>query len=460
MCPYYKKIAILVLGVMSFYSCSSSDDTWDIIAVGLPKVISPKIANINMGLYILKQTHEPLLRYKKRTILFSNLLKSWTRDTENKKFNFCLKKGLNFSKGKPFNQKMFEAYLDDHANFFEGGHSTNQQKGCVAIHFNKSQKHFLDSLTKYKHAPSLKSNNHSWEVGLGKFSISTIEKNKISLRRKVKDNDGYNSINFWSYSGNNDPILKKDNIEDYNRVLVQDLPLKKVEGYQRFNVALLQTVNLVLNVKDNDLRKKIFHCLDIQELRQAFMPKQINFLNIGSILPSGIPHSKEGLAKQECSANSKSITRELKFYNWNKSSSKSLRKYFAQIKNRTGISIQVVDITMNQFVEMVLKSPHPYDLTIVALDAIDVDYNAYFSPVIDETSIIDIERPSLRRLYNYYKKSKDDTKIGLISSKILERSLLLPLYQEVRDFYFPKHVKGLVLGKNDLEYLEISELSR
>ena len=459
MCSYYKKIIIFSLLLLCSASCSkkSNDDTWDIIAFGLPKIITPSIANINMGLYILKQTHEPLFRYKKRTELYSNLLNNWDRDLKYQHFNFCIKSNLYFSKGNPYEVDHLKQDLSKVAVKLSSKFKIGVNGKCIKIQFEYAQKSFLDMLTKYKNAPSRSTQNNKWDNGLGHFKITNITNKKISLKRKVQVEDGYNKVNFWAYSGKDDPVLTFSGIEDYNRVLIQDLPANKLKSYQKFNVAVLQTINLVLNVKDAELRKDLFNCLEINEFRQAFMPEQKDFLDVGTILPIGIPYSRKEKILQNCKPK-KSIG-IVKFYNWNKSSTNSLKSYFSNLQKRTGLSIQVIDITMSQFVEMILKSPHPYDLTVVALDATDVNYNAYFSPIIDEKSVVDIERKELQKLYEKFKANKpNEQSVDAITSQILKRHLLLPLYQEVRDFYFPKHVKSLTLGKNDLEYLEISEL--
>lgn len=189
------------------------------------------------------------------------------------------------------------------------------------------------------------------------------------------------------------------------------------------------------------------------------MPKQDSFLDTGTILPIGVPYSNKSRVKQNCKRESFIHLGTVKFYNWNKSSSKSLENYFISLRDKTGLNIKLVDITMNQFVDMILKSPHPYDLTVVALDAVDINYDAYFSPIIDDKSIIDVKRNPLKKLYKSFKKN-GVTKDGVesINSNILNKHLILPLYQEVRDFYFPSYIKSLTLGKSDLEYLEVSEL--
>jgi hypothetical protein len=458
---YYEKIVILFLLMLSIASCSRKHDdvTWDIIAVGLPKIITPSVANINMGLYILKQTHEPFFRYRKRTELYSNLFKTWNRDLKYQRFNFCLKNDLYFNEEKKYTIRGLKSDLMKVIKKFNSEYKLNIKNNCIKISFNKSQNNFLDILTKYENSPSHSLPSSNWEDGLGPFYITGMGIKKISLERKEKVSNGYNFINFWSYSGANDNILNQDGIEDYNRVLIQDLPTEKLKDYQKFNVALLQTINLVLNIKDRELRKNLFNCMDISDFRKAFMPKQKNFLDVGSILPIGIPFSKQGKIAQDCDFSSIKRDEVIKFYNWNKSSSISLKGFFTNLKRKTGLNIEVIDISMNQFVDMVLKSPHPYDLTVVALDAIDVNYNAYFSPVIDKKSILDVKRKRLDKLYNKFKDTKpNEFSVRSITSAISKEHLLLPLYQEVRDFYFPKHVKALTLGKNDLEYLEINEL--
>ena len=117
------------------------------------------------------------------------------------------------------------------------------------------------------------------------------------------------------------------------------------------------------------------------------------------------------------------------------------------------------DITMN---DIAFKSPHPYHLTIAALDAVRADYSAYFSPLLSNKSLLDIKLPGvhsiLEKALNATQGSEKLKCVKLVNQQIAQTAIVLPLYQEVRKFYFPKRIKNLRLGENDLEYIEIGEL--
>ncbi|MCT4642772.1 MAG: hypothetical protein N4A33_10805 [Bacteriovoracaceae bacterium] len=454
---YFKTLIVGLIFILT--SCSDNKDrNWNTIAVGLPKEVKPSIAQINMGLYVIKQTHEPILRPKNRNELYSQILSKWNRNKNNTAFKFCLKENLVFDDDMPYKQEEFHNHLKVITKKIASDVVIKKSNQCSIVEFKGPQNDFLSYLAKYENAPSKKVTNRPWEIGLGPYKVVSLEDQKIKLIRKKPTDDGYNEIIFESYNGADDKILKRKEIEDFNRVLITDLPSWIKESYKEYNVALLQSVNLLINVKNKDERKYLFNCLDIEKFRQAFMPKQLSFTDIKTILPIGIPSAKKGKAAQNCKKLEK-LSPKYKFYNWNKSSSESLKNYFADLKEKTNILIEVVDITMDYFVEIILKNPHPYDLTVAALDAVSIDYDAFYSPVLSDVSVIDFRDDKSQKLYNKFKTAN---KKGLIledlNKAILESNLILPLYQEVRDFYYPKQIKNLNLGIDDLEYLEIGDL--
>ena len=115
MCSHiYKKIIVACIIVFLFGSCSSEkDNTWDAFLLGIPSKITPNIAKLNMGYYILKQTHEPLLRNDRDYNYFSNIFSQWERSIDNKYYKLCLDTNnyREFNDESQFTIKMLKDHL-------------------------------------------------------------------------------------------------------------------------------------------------------------------------------------------------------------------------------------------------------------------------------------------------------------------------------------------------------------
>lgn len=48
--------------------------------------------------------------------------------------------------------------------------------------------------------------------------------------------------------------------------------------------------------------------------------------------------------------------------------------------------------------------------------------------------------------------------VDQLNTELAAAAVVLPLYQVVRTFYYPKHIKNLVVGRSFLEYPEIAAL--
>ena len=377
---YTFQAAIIFLTFFVFVGCKNKkDDTWDVIAVGIPTKISPEVAQINMGLYILKQTHEPLLKRNSTGNHVSNVLSKWTRSIDNKKFELCLKDHLKFSSDKKYTSKMFFRDIKRIVSKYDNSAQITTKNNCANISFQNASISFLEELSKYENAPTLNIDGMNWDYGLGKFQVKNFDADKIRLTRKAKVNNGYNSIVFHSYTGKDDKLLANQGIEDYNRVLIEHLPEKIISEYNSYPVSLLQTVNLVINHKDKEVRKILFNCIDVKKFRKNFMPKQPEFPNVKTVLPIGILGAESGLTDQIC-PDSIDKVKNIIFTNWNHSSSKLLKEYFDELKAKHDIEIKVKNVSMSDFVNTIFDNPHPYNLTVVAIDAVRTDYEAFFWP--------------------------------------------------------------------------------
>lgn len=449
--------------ILSFIlvSCSTEkDQIWNALVLGLPSNLGTVAANVNMGLYVVKQTHEPLFRLDKYGQFYSQVLTSWERNRDYTSFTFCPDSNLQFNKDQFFNQKFLSTFLKSYSK--KNGYLTaiSEIDTCTLVKVREKGREFLSNLTKYENAPTLEGKGKTFEYGLGKFQIEDFNKTKLIMKRKKDSSDGYNTIIFKTYEGPKDTALKNKNYEDFNRVFITDVPDWVKADFKSFDVQLLQSVNLVINIPNKEHRKRIFNCIDVSKFRRAFANGQTKFANIGNILPVGVSGGKPVKVNQNCKRESESVS--YPFYNWKADNHDSLEKYFNEIKVK-GINLKLENHSLDDFVSSVFKQPHPYKLTVMAFDATVGSHEPFFTHLVKKHQAV-IDSPILKAsdlldslLVETNEVRKEELVIELLRH-LKESYYILPLYQEQRAFYYPKHVKNINLGNNFLEFPEIGEL--
>jgi hypothetical protein len=100
---------------------------------------------------------------------------------------------------------------------------------------------------------------------------------------------------------------------------------------------------------------------------------------------------------------------------------------------------------------------------IVAMDAVRPDYSAFYEYFIDgDKTLLDINLPIenlLKKLYYKEDKNKIIKLTEAINLQFRKNAIVLPLYQEVRNFYYPRKIKNLEIGQDFLEYPTIAEIN-
>ncbi len=458
-------LTIISLSIYFFKSKSKKDQTWEAIILGIPDKITPEIAPINMGYYILKQTHEPLFFWDDTINQYrSNVLKRWTASIDFRSFTFCLDERKLFDNGKKFSFNLFVSFAKNVIEKFNKDYKLDiANNNCVKINFKESQNNFLQFLSYYENSPSIPTDNPKIHLGLGAYKVVEFDEKSLTLTRKNPIRNGFNKIVFINYKGAKDPNLENKNIEDFNRIYIEDLPEWIKKEYANYPIMLFQTINLLINNHDKRIREYLYNCLNIEELRKAFMPKQNNFQDISNILPIGMVGASPQKPQQHCEKIiklNKSI--ELKFINWKEGTKDFFTNYFDLFYKKHNIRIKVEQITLNDLLKLAFNKPHPYDLAIVALDTVRPDYSAFYGYLIGEkNNLIDVDIPitdDLKELMLEEDSIKIVSLVKKINRKIHDSITILPLYQEVRDFYYPKNIKHLNLGRNFLEYPDVADL--
>ena len=447
-------------------TCTSSrrDRSWDMLAVGLPHRVSPDLAILNMGFYLLKQTHEPLFRMDMDGSVSSKVLTHWERSPDSKSFTLCPSEGAAFDADSPFDTAFLKRYLM--INLPKVGLRANvrTEGRCVHLDFQRGGDRFLGEFSKMELAPTLPTENPKIELGLGSYRADSVEQDVIHLVRKHPRAGGFDEIHMYAFQGPEDPRLKDRGIEDFNRVYVDQLPAWLASDYIVRDVALLQSIVLLIDHPNKSVRRRVYHCIDIKELRRAYMPKQTGFHDIRSILPLGVEGASGGQAAQDCAQTTPTTSHPLVFVNWKKGNRESLSNYLSRFEERTHLTVSISTLTESDFATALISSPRPFNLSIVAFDAVKPDYDSFFGPFSgDPVEISDYHSLRVRAAYKDLKIASEEQEIqravSNLNQLLADEAWALPLYQEVRRFYYPKGLRGLSLGENFVEYPEIAGIS-
>ena len=147
------------------------------------------------------------------------------------------------------------------------------------------------------------------------------------------------------------------------------------------------------------------------------------------------------------------------FVNWKSNNLKTLEAYFRNFQDNHGIEIVIQNISLNEFIKVVFKKPHPYDIVVIALDATRPNLQPFYKHFFGEKqNLLDVDTSKIFPIFEKISQNGSIDQINNLNRLIAAHQFILPLYQEVRDFYYPKHIKNLNTGKDFLEYPEIGEL--
>jgi len=433
------------------------------MATGLPDQVTTKQARGNVSYYILKQTHEPILRRDDGQNYTSRILSGWSRSVDYTRYTLCPDTSLRFSSNIPFSIEVFRRHLDVITKQFDPIFSLKQEDKCFIIKFEKTRKSYADFLTLYENAPTQKESDKV-ESGLGPFFVKTISAEKIALSRKKPLRNAYNEIVLYEYHGTSDPNLANRNIKDFNLIPDFDVPKWVPLEYVGFRNVELKSVALIINHPDPDIRKTIYNCADVQTLRKAYFPQKSGYYNIQNILPIGIAEAKAGLPAQTCQKRSTppSVKTPIVLANWMHGNSEGLNKFTRQFNLKTNLRLKVVDFSPHELVKVFNKKPRPYNLLVLVFDAVRADPNAFFDSFAKSDGFHDFEIPVIKKLYTELNREDNDGKRKVIAARIaneiLDQSLALPLYQSLRTLYYPKEIKNLTVGTGFLEYPEVGDL--
>ena len=329
------------------------------------------------------------------------------------------------------------------------------------IDFKKSKKGYLEFLSKYENAPTFRKNENV-ELGLGEFAVEEIGKDKIILTRKHSCRNGYNQIVMYESAGDPAVDFKKNDVADFNRISWREIPANVSNRFLSFNNIPIKSGGLVITSPDKNLRKIIYNCMDIPQFRQASSPNKKRFYDITTILPVGVPGGRSGKPVQFCGRGiTKGFRKSVVLANATKGNQIQLEKWAESFYKTTGIRVEIKNYSAQELVKTLFKRPHPYDLVRISFSVIQPEYDTFFKDFVVKDGFIDYDLPYLSALRDSMLKTEDDQERTRIAIKMAENlsseAVILPLYQEVRTFYYPADIKNLFVGRGFTEYPEVAD---
>lgn len=441
----YKIVLIVLIITFSFYYFFSligdrkHDDSWYVLFNVIPDSIKLKDIEFSHISYILQQTHKPLFRKKNLSEYESDILVSWTRSSDNKSYELCPNQELLFYKHIKFSSEYLYSFLKE-KTLLEERDDLNFNANCVVIKFKNENKQFLKKFSKLALSPSIEL-NEKVDVGLGAFEVENINEEIVQLKRKTYKRASINKIivkkykNFQSFFVNENRF-----VDDVNRLPFNEIPTFLIENMNKFLVNQLQVAILILNIKDNSLRSKIYDCIDIKNLTTSFMGDHASLQNVSTVVPVGLKGGKADILSRKC--RDIKLTKAVDFLNWKENSKRTLEQYFEKFYLTSGVKINIMNIG-NQELEAVANNKIEKDyITIIGVDSLDGELVDFYNGLINkENHILALQNKKLFELYEELKQSEELEVVNQIEEIISKSKVILPLFQVNKIFYYPKNIQ-------------------
>lgn len=454
---------LLAAMVVCLCSCGREKQReWGVLS-GVPESVSTKYATQTAVYYVLIQTHEPILRLGDGQNYTSSILKRWHRGADYTEYSFCPDTALKFNEKAPLTLEYFSEHIRQITGKYTQEFSVLQNGECVGVRFPVPRKGYLDFLTAYTNAPTIKT-SAGVEDGLGQFTVKSLGRDKLVLERKKAISNGYNKIVIYDYKGKSDPNLQNRNIADFNMIDLADVPEWAKKDYVPFTNVELTVVSLVLNIPDMELRRQVYNCIDIPEFRKAFMPGKSDYYDIGNVLPLGVPGAKAGKPAQSCNAKgleAKKIA-PISFANWRRDNYMEMSRFAEKFYNKTGIPFKVVNWEPAELMPKLHKPNRPFNLVPIIMNTVRPEFSDFLFYTIEDIGYFNFDSSKITASYKKLLIEDDPDKkekiAGEITKELSDEGLVLPLFQNRKVLYYPREIKNLDVGKGFLEFPMVADL--
>lgn len=438
------------LGLIMFYSTACNDkqvNKFRVAMIEIPQRINPDDTDVNYAFYVIRQLYEPIFIFNSFNTPISGVLESWESNDNHQTYKFCLKKNIHFSNGKPLTVSILKDNIQyfDNKNFFKKRISSLKINGdCLDISFNEPYALFISDLMSYKMAivdPDTRASNIV--VGISPYYVAEMNDKYIHLSTNYPLK--YKNVYIVKWEPNKGDNLW--NYDDINLIPGRYLNESETSKYMdEYNINLLKTYVLIINNPDPNIRKYLFNCIDYSGLRKLLYPSRKDFIDIGGVLPEGLPGAIESPVEQKCPDEPLKQRKSVKLLTFFSDSIKDLQNYMSTSLKKTNIDVEVLPIRPNELIDIMRSDEKKYDMTIVGLDAfysLSMSFFEHFMPgksMWTTVQNLDLEK----NIENYYKAENVDLQTNFLkqaNKSLIDNYQVIPLFQENRTFYFSKKVK-------------------
>lgn len=433
---------------------------WGVLLATLPEEIATSRIT-NSVYYVLKQTHEPVFRKDDGQHFSSRILKDWTRSLDSSRFVFCPETTVSFDPGHPLTPSFFLEHISRVTKRYDPDARVSSAGECAEVAFKVSRAGYLDFLTSYENAPSLKRTDNI-EDGLGPYRLDTLDKSRITLLRKHRVKRGYDKIVLYGYAGKDDPRLADRNIKDFNRIGSFEVPEWVKRDYYSFDNLKLKSEILIINVPDKDTRDALYNCIDVDRFRRAFLPRKTDFHNIKTVLPLGVPGARKGLPEQRCEPKRLALAarRPLVFANWRDDNQRELHDFFEDFNRATGISVKVMDFEPSTLAALLHKKPRVYHLLVIMMGIMKSEHEDFLGAFFGSSSYLDFEPAGPAGVHRSLLHENDEARRSLLARDVADglatSHAVLTLYQGNESMYYPKEIRNFTVGNEFMEDPEVA----
>jgi len=453
--------ALILVAAVALSGRSSDPKVWGVMVSGLPDRVTTALADEDVPLYILKQTHEPLLRSDDGQNYYSKVLTSWRRNADSSEYLFCPDPKSEFDAKYPLTPGILREHLEKITARFSGIYSVGADGECVGVKFGTGRKGYMQFLSMYENAPTLKLTDLV-ELGLGKYRVSEINREHIRLEKKRSCRNCYGEIMVYESARDYLSDLQRPDIADFNRIAWREIPEEVLSRFKVFDNIPLKSFGLVLVSSDKDVRRTVYNCMDIAQLRRAVYPHAKRFNDISTILPAGVPGARPGRPAQECGADKSTAGgKRIVLAAVDRDNRAQLQSVAADFFERTGIKMDVHLYSAGDLVQVLFDRPHPYDMVPIVYSVVQPEYETFFKDFCVKDGFLDYDLPRTAELRSRLLRVEDERQKSEIAVEITktlaEEYVILPLFQEVKEFYYPTEIRNLVIGKGFTEYPEVAD---
>lgn len=439
----------------------AEERTWGVVVSGLPDRVAAELADEDVPLYILKQTHEPLLRSDDGQNYTSRVLHSWGRTADSSSFTFCVDGRSGFDENRVFSAADLERHIEFLAVKDSRRFRLSRAGSCVTVCFDNGNSGYLQYLSLYENSPTLNIGGKI-ELGLGQYRASLVSNDRIELKRKQRVGNGYNKIVFYEASADPELDLVREDIADINRISWKELPDSARKRLKPFESIPLASSGLVLVTPDRAARKLVYECLDIKRFRAAVYPQKTGVHDIQNILPIGVPGGRPGKPSQQCGAAGTGFKGgRLTLGVVDRGNEAPLKEYARDFYKKTGVVLNVKLYGAADLVSTLFSRPHPYDMVPIMYSVVQAEYETFLKDFSVRDGFLDYDVPKVAELRAALLKENDAQARAALVERAMEELkkeyVVIPLFQDVKTFYYPAEIKNLTIGKGFSEYPDIAD---